>query len=320
MGQFEGNQSDSDATGLRCFFVAVNLEVPMYMYVFKNFVMVVFNSLFSLIATTSNTLVMITIWRTPSLQTPSNTLLCCLALSDLFVGVLPQPCFVPYKIAEIKQDFHTYCLSTLIIEVTGLQGTGVTLLTLAATSIDKCISLFYPLRYLAIVTTSRIVKFVISFWGVFLVLNTARFSGFVDNTILTLICSPVILGIILLTVGIYLKIFLLAKRQRARICNEANIISNVATENELNTATTAKRKKSAITMAYVFGLFLLCYTPLLCSMVLYSILGFPTEVKAVFNISLTIAFMNSSLNPALYCWKFRELRSALRKILQRGQF
>lgn len=124
MGQFEENQSDSDATGLRCFFVAVNLQVPMYMYLI-NFVIVVLNGLFSLIATTSNTLVMITIWRTPSLHTPSNTLLCCLALSDWFV-----------RAAEINQDFHTYCLSTLIIEVTGLQGTGVTLLTLAATSIE----------------------------------------------------------------------------------------------------------------------------------------------------------------------------------------
>ena len=135
MRQFERNQSDPDSTGLRCFFVPVNLQVPMYMYVL-NLVMVPLNGLFSLIAITSNTLVLLTIWRTPSLQTPSNALLCCLALSDLFVGVLPQPCFVRYKIAEINQDFRTYCLSTLIIEVTGLQGTGVTLSTLAVTSID----------------------------------------------------------------------------------------------------------------------------------------------------------------------------------------
>ena len=278
--------------------------------------MVVFNSVFSLVAITTNTLLMLTICRTPSLHSPSNTLLCCLALSDLFVGVLPQPFFVPYKLAEINQDFHTYCLSTLIIEVTGLQGTGVTLLTLAAMSIEKYISLFYPLRYLAIVTTGGIVKFVISFWVIFLVLNAVRLVGFVNNTTLTLICTPITFGTILLTVGIYFRIFLLAKKQTARIWNEANISLNVATESRLNTATTAKKRKSALAMAYVFGLFLLCYTPLLCSMMLYAIRGFPTEVKAVFHNSLTIAFMNSSLNPALYCLKFRELRSALKKILK----
>ena len=172
----------------------------------------------------------------------------------------------------------------------------------------------------AIVTTGRIIKIFISFWVVFLALNAVRLIGFVDNTTLTLICSPVILGVILLTVAIYFKIFLLARRQGARICNETNVVLNVPTASQLTTSTATKRRKSAITMAYVFGLFLLCYTPLLCSMVLYSMLGFPTEVKGVFNMSLTIAFMNSSLNPLLYCWKFRELRSTLRKIIQRDQF
>lgn len=44
----------------------------------------------------------------------SNILLGCLAFSNLFVGVLSQPCFVPYKIAAINKDFETHCLSTFI--------------------------------------------------------------------------------------------------------------------------------------------------------------------------------------------------------------
>ena len=58
--------------------------------------------MFTLTALTGNGLVLIgTIWKTPSLHSPSNVLLFGLALSDSVVGLIVQPLYVTCLIVEI---------------------------------------------------------------------------------------------------------------------------------------------------------------------------------------------------------------------------
>ena len=40
----------------------------------------------------------------------------------------------------------------------------------------------------------------------------------------------------------------------------------------------------------------------------------PVVITAYFGI--TLVFLNSTLNPLLYCWKIREVRHAVKKILR----
>ena len=51
----------------------------------------VLNALLIPICITGNVLVLATVWRNPSLRTLSTILLCSLAVSDLFVGILALP-------------------------------------------------------------------------------------------------------------------------------------------------------------------------------------------------------------------------------------
>ena len=46
------------------------------------------------VAVTGNAFVLYGVWKTPSLRSPSNLLLCGLASTDLIVGLIAQPLFI----------------------------------------------------------------------------------------------------------------------------------------------------------------------------------------------------------------------------------
>ena len=52
---------------------------------------IIFSNFISITATFGNLLILVAIWRRPSLRSPSITLLFSLALSDLFVGLIVVP-------------------------------------------------------------------------------------------------------------------------------------------------------------------------------------------------------------------------------------
>ena len=56
-------------------------------------------------------------------------------------------------------------------------------------------------------------------------------------------------------------------------------------------------------MLYVYIAFILCYLPLLCILIVIHVRGIHRIVKILRFLSATLIFMNSSLNPLLYCWK-----------------
>ena len=64
-------------------------------------------------------------------------------------------------------------------------------------------------------------------------------------------------------------------------------------------------------MLYVYIAFILCYLPLLCILIVIHVKGIHRIVKILRFLSATLIFMNSSLNPLLYCWKIREIRQVV---------
>ena len=59
--------------------------------------LMVLHTYISITATIGNLLVLVTIWRSPNLHSPSNTLLFGLALSDLSVGVVSEPLHIGFQ-------------------------------------------------------------------------------------------------------------------------------------------------------------------------------------------------------------------------------
>ena len=66
-------------------------------------------------------------------------------------------------------------------------------------------------------------------------------------------------------------------------------------------------EKSTVNIFLVFILLIFCYVPQM------SVLIAGGYSFTVYYVTTTIAFLNSSLNPPLYCWRVRELRSATKQ-------
>jgi len=65
-----------------------------------------------------------------------------------------------------------------------------------------------------------------------------------------------------------------------------------------------------------------CYIPFIISFILIDINGCPGGGVAFLckNFSLTLLYLNSSLNPILYYWKIKEIRLVLKETVKRYQF
>ena len=66
---------------------------------------------------------------------------------------------------------------------------------------------------------------------------------------------------------------------------------------------------------WFFSLFILCVyfvLPKICVFVLVATAGINNVSKILSLYSFTLMFINSSLNPFVYCWKMRHIRNAIR--------
>ena len=120
-----------------------------------NLVVAVSNVPFGIFAFLSNLAIIVTVVKTPSLQRPSNILLCSLATSDCLVGLVAQPLFVTWWML-IQRVEHYSCLYlqplTLAALIARMFPTGLSLANLTVVSLDRCYALCRPFAYRAKVT------------------------------------------------------------------------------------------------------------------------------------------------------------------------
>ena len=171
-------------------------------------------------------------------------------------------------------------------------------------------SVHLHLRYQELVTHKRVVAVIITIWvfSAFFSLLYLWVSTNISHTVF------VISGVACLVVSamLYLKIYFAARRHRNQI--RALQVQQVAQNDQITNA--ARLRKSAVGIFYVYLVFLLCYLPQICNFAVVAICDLSASVKVFAMSSITLLFLNSSLNPVVYCWKMRHIRSAVFDMLR----
>ena len=246
-----------------------------------------------------NTLVLVAILRTPSLRLPSLILLCSLAVSDVLVGILVQPLYIATEISKVR-IYSTLRMSEIIQFLL----CGVSLCTITSISLDRFAALHYHLRYAAIVTVRRVAYMLITMWIAVLTLSGFYFLNkiifFAGTCVAICVC-------LLISSFSYIRIFRIVQQHQLRIHFQRQAIQR-SDENKFNII----RLKSSAINSFIFYVFIiLYYLPMLISLSLYTISR--DDWTTLWNFADTVVFMNSSINPFLYCWRLRELRAAVLK-------
>ncbi|XP_078364138.1 melanocortin receptor 4-like [Oculina patagonica] len=268
----------------------------------------VFYFVFSFVAIFGNLLVIRAIWKASSIPATLKKLLLSLAVSDLAVGVFLQPMYGIIIALQLKMvDTQFLCPTALTIHVffTFLLA-GASFLTIAAIALDRLLAVSLHLRYQELVTQKRVGIVVALIW-LSAALGSSVFISLSDHNVLVAVVTEVI-GFAVTTVA-YFRVFKVVRYHQNQIQSQCQV------QNE-HTIEAAREKKSALNTLYVYLVFLACYLPILLSSILLLVDNFKISFLVAYNFSGFIVFLNSSLNPFVYCWRYREIRQIVKTTLR----
>ena len=264
-----------------------------------------FQSLTCITTTAGNVLVLLAILRTPALHSPSNILLFCLAVSDLGVGSIVQPIFVVYNVAKLKRMARVFCNAAASLKITGYVLCFASLFTITAISLDMYLALRLHLRYNVIVTVRRMSGIVVAIWLCSAVV-TAAYSAFRENTWFLSIAIIVLCPLV--TTFAYYRVFKIVHRHQAQI----HVQQRLRDENaENNAATLARQKKALISRFLIYCVLVICYLPYVVLTIVKLSSRFNSTQQALLELSYVLLFVNSTLNPFIYCWRIPAIRTAV---------
>ena len=274
----------------------------------------VLNSFLSCTAITLNTLTILALRRlTSHLSKTLRMLLLNLAVTDLGVGLLAQPSYVVYLVMIIQGKTQTFTseITLQIVYITGKFLSYVSFFGVVAVAADKFLSIYLHLRYQELVTYKRVLSVVISIWILSAILafifSQRRQFDFYISVPIESVCY-------LATALCYLKIYLIVRHHKTEILTQRTQVTQEQIENEANAA---KLKKSATSTFYLYLVFVACYVPRMCIMSIISSAGETTALLRHLRLyTFTLVFLNSSLNPLIYCWKMRHIGKAIMVILR----
>ena len=255
-----------------------------------------------------NALILIALHKESSLHPPSKLLLRSLATTDLCVGLIVEPLSTAHKMSVLNEHWNICHHLSVITFITGYILCGVSAATLTELYVDRLLALLLGLRYRQVVTLKRMYLVVFTTWVI-----AAAFSAlWLWNPPLALwgllwygtIGIPLYL---IISIFSYTKILLTLRRHNTQIHSH-----NVQQPSHTNQLNIARYKKALSTAIWLQLTLVACYLPHGVVFALRAKSGLSVSVYHASIYTVTLVYLNSSLNPILYCWKLDEVRLAVK--------
>ena len=271
----------------------------------------VLNFVFSLVATLGNLLVIRALMNNSTIPATVKKLFLSLAFSDLAVGLLPQLMTaiisaVMLKMASSGDDLAFFC-PTVLIALLYFQYllTSASSLNVTIIAFDRLLAVSLHLRYQELVTPRRVTMVLVSLW------LTSCVSAFLYIFLLKGIAVAAVITVIgyVLTTLAYVRIYKVVKYHQNQIYRQ-NQLQNAQTREA------HKQRKSAYNSLFVSVVFLACYLPFLPSTILYLTNTSEISFLVAHFASIFLIYLNSSLNPFVYCWRYPEIRQSVKSTVK----
>ena len=271
-----------------------------------------FNTFLSVTASLGNVLILIALRKESSLHPPSKLMFRCLTITDLCVGLISQPMFAAELLFQINELRNLCYYFSVWGNNVSIVFCGVSLLTATAISVDRLLALSLGLRYRQVVTLRRVGAILSCFWIVSVVVSLIDvFWGFI---IASRVINPIVILCLITSLYCYTKIFLRLRHHQVQIQaghaqqgqpNGGGIPLNIA------------RYRKTVSAALLVQITLVaCYLPQALLRPTASLFSVGEEfIYLGGRYTASLVYLNSSLNPFLYCWKIREVRQAVKDTL-----
>ena len=270
----------------------------------------IFNNFLTHTSIMLNVMTIYAIYKTSAIAKTLKTLLLSLACSDVAVGLFSQPLYTFSLINGLRLR-NTGCITKQLATILSYLFSTASFLGVVAVSVDRFLAVHLHLRYQELVTHKRVVVVVISKWLYSAFISFMRFWGLPGTQ--QLINSVALTLSFIVTLVVYIRIYFTVRRHKNQI--HSMQVQEVAHSDEIKNFIALL--KSTVGIFYVYLVFLICYLPSFIYMAVIRMHGSSTALKQFFLYSLTLMYLNSSLNPVIYCWKMRHVRQAIVNILRK---
>ncbi|XP_022794715.1 melanocyte-stimulating hormone receptor-like [Stylophora pistillata] len=266
--------------------------------------------LLSITAFLGNFLILVALHKESSLHPPSKLFYCCLATTDLLIGVVAQPLQGVYWISLGHEQWNLcrYAFDSAFITAHALD--GVALMTMTAISVDRLLALLLGLRYRQIVTLKRTYIIVTTFWIASSVIALCYTS---DYRIISWYGHIIIPSCLVISVASYVKIFRGLSHHHAQV--QDHVQQQPSQRNALNMA---RYKKALYSALWVQLALVVCAAPFfIVTIVITNSKTYSLQLIEIWDVAVVLVHFNSTLNPFLYCWKIIEVRQAVKQTIRR---
>ena len=254
--------------------------------------------------------------KTPSLSKNLKTLLLSQAISDLGVGLLVQPIFVAQLVVESTQDNES-SNSYNVIYIARLITTSffyfATLLIVIVLCAERFASIHFYLRYQELTTYRRVVAVVVSIWVFSGLISLIRL--FISKKIMYLVFGVIDSACVTAASFFSARIYLSVRRHLNEFHGGHLQVQPASHDRQM--ASVLRLRKFAIMAIYVYLVLVLCYLPDICLLLVNAFTpGSSTVTNNLLYYTVTLGFLNSSLNPLIYCWRLKHIRHTTISILR----
>ncbi|XP_043851949.1 adenosine receptor A2a [Dromiciops gliroides] len=290
----------------------------------------------AVLAVLGNVLVCWAVAMNTNLQNVTNYFVVSLAAADIAVGLLA----IPFAIT-ISTGFCAAFHGCLFIACFVLVLTQSSIFSLLAIAIDRYIAIRIPLRYNGLVTGTRAKGIIAICWVLSFIIGLTPMLGWsrcveavtavnssepprcragqmpclfeavvpMDYMVYYNFFACVLLPLLLM-LGIYLRIFMAARRQLKQM-------ESKPAAGERSRSTLQKEVHAAKSLAIIVGLFAVCWLPLhIINCFTLFCEKCPHAPPWLMYLAIVLSHTNSVVNPLIYAYRIREFRHTFRKILR----
>ena len=276
------------------------------------FITAVLYIILAITAIVGNSLILLSLKDVSTLYPTTKLLFSSLAITDLCVGIVAEPVTAVhvYLISTVKKRWKLCMYMGQASLMTSYCLCAASLITMTLISLDRLLALLLGMRYRHVVSTKRIKLAIILSWFVSIAIPIV----YIWNFHLSLWFA--LTGIIVCSVSIfgnYSKILLTLRRNNQRQ-TQGHIDHGLPSQRVA--LRIARYRRTVLSVLWVQLALAVCYVPHFTILVMLNLFPDSPSLKvAVFNTS-TLVFLNSSLNPILYCWKIKEVRTSVRNTIR----
>lgn len=259
------------------------------------------NVVFSLCGIIGNVLVLIVIARNRQLHTVTNVFISSLALADLLVCIVAQPMNAVFLYGLPPNPVYgmtrkTFSFVSMLASISNL----------AVLTVDRYIAIVTPMQYQLKANFKRASILLCLIWVISLGLGIP--SGIIQSV--QRITKYYTLALVVIIVPIYIRIYLIARRQERVIARQAEHIEKDSKKKR------DRENIAAKTIGSVLAVFIFCWLPLIVIPMIFRYSAANRVVMRALKWAQTVALCSSAVNPVIYSLKTQIFKQEVKKLLR----